>query len=125
MVYGLGKDPVAVTVEWPELRRALTTEAGLNALITLELDGQQDLTIMKDLQRDPVRRTSSTSTSSASTATSTIAVEVPIVLHGEAKEVENNQGIVVSTLADAADALRIIEAAEQSVKLKKVIEIQN
>ena len=31
----------------------------------------------------------------------------------------------LSTLADAADALRIIEAAEQSVKLKKVIEIEN
>jgi predicted dehydrogenase len=30
----------------------------------------------------------------------------------------------LSTLADAADALRIIEAAEQSVKLKRVIEIQ-
>ena len=56
VVYGLDREPVSVAVPWPELRRALTTEAGLNALITLEVDGHHDLTIVKDLQRDPVRR---------------------------------------------------------------------
>ncbi len=56
VVYGLDQDTVAVAVEWPDLRAALTTDAGLNALITLEVDGDEDLTIVKDLQRDPVRR---------------------------------------------------------------------
>ena len=56
VVYGLGEDAVPVTVEWAELRRALTTDAGLNALITLDIDGAQQLSIIKDLQRDPVRR---------------------------------------------------------------------
>ena len=37
-VYGLGNDPVAVAVDWRDLRHALTGEAGLNALINLEVD---------------------------------------------------------------------------------------
>src|SRR5262245_62112490 len=56
VVYGQGNDPVSVAVEWPELRRAITTEAGLNALITLQVEGEEHLTIIKDLQRHPVKR---------------------------------------------------------------------
>ncbi len=56
-VYGLGNDPVAVAVDWRELRHALTTEAGLNALINLEVDGHQsELTIVKEMQRHPIKR---------------------------------------------------------------------
>ena len=57
VVYGLGREPRSVAVNWPDLRKAITTEAGLNALITLEVDGEQNLTIIKDLQRHPVKRT--------------------------------------------------------------------
>ena len=56
VVYGQGGDPVAVSVEWRQLRQALTTDAGLNALINIEIDGDRQLSIVKDLQRDPVRR---------------------------------------------------------------------
>ena len=56
VVYGLGKDPVTVSVEWADLRQAITTEAGLNALIDLQIDGEGSLTIVKDLQRDTVKR---------------------------------------------------------------------
>ncbi len=98
VVYGLDQAPVAVTVEWLELRRALNTEAGLNALITLDLDGQQDLTIVKTLQRDPVRRTVEHVDFLRIDRNASITVDVPIVLHGEAKELEINQGIVEQLL---------------------------
>jgi anti-sigma factor (TIGR02949 family) len=39
-----------------DLRAALTTEAGMNALITLDVDGDERLTIVKDMQRHPVKR---------------------------------------------------------------------
>ena len=55
-VYGLGSDAVSVSVDWRELRGALTTDAGVNALINLEVDGHaSELTIVKDLQRHPIR----------------------------------------------------------------------
>ncbi len=85
---------MAVTVVWHDLRRALNTEAGLNALITLDVDGHQDLTIVKALQRDPVRRSVLHVDFLRIDRNESITVEVPIVLHGEAKELEINQGIV-------------------------------
>ncbi len=94
VVYGLDREPVSVVVPWTELRRALTTEAGLNALITLDVDGQHDLTIVKDLQRDPVRRSVTHVDFLRIDRDASISVDVPIVLRGEAHEVEINQGIV-------------------------------
>lgn len=56
VVYGANTEPTAISVEWSELRAALVTDAGLNALITLDVDGDERLTIVKDMQRHPVRR---------------------------------------------------------------------
>jgi len=98
VVYGLDREPVSVLVAWPELRRALTTEAGLNALITLDVDGQHDLTIVKDLQRDPVRRAVTHVDFLRIDRDASISVEVPIVLLGEAHQVEVEQGIVEQLL---------------------------
>ena len=55
VVYGLDADPIAVSVAWPELRRCLTTDAGINALITLDIDGANHLSVVKDIQRHPTR----------------------------------------------------------------------
>ena len=98
VVYGLDSEPLSVSVPWTELRRALNTEAGLNALITLEVDGNSELTIVKDLQRDPVRRSVEHVDFLRVDRNKTITVEVPIVLEGEAKEVEQEQGIVEQLL---------------------------
>jgi large subunit ribosomal protein L25 len=94
VVYGLGRDAVAVSVPWPDLRRALTTEAGLNALITLDVDGQKDLAIIKDLQRHPVRRNVLHIDFLRVDPDAPVAVEVPLILVGEAKLVEARKGIV-------------------------------
>jgi large subunit ribosomal protein L25 len=98
VVYGLEREPVSVAVPWAELRRMLTTEAGLNALITLDVNGHQDLTIVKELQRDPVRRAVTHVDFLRIDRDAPITVEVPVVLIGEAHEVEINQGIVEQLL---------------------------
>jgi large subunit ribosomal protein L25 len=94
VVYGQGEDAVPVTVEWTDLRRALTTEAGLNALITLDIDGAEQLSIIKDLQRDPVRRDVTHVDFIRIDRESEIQVEVPIVLEGHAEAVEREDGTV-------------------------------
>jgi large subunit ribosomal protein L25 len=98
VVYGLDQDTVAVAVEWPDLRAALTTDAGLNALITLEVDGAEDLTIVKDLQRDPVRRDVVHVDFLRVSRDVEIEVEVPIVLEGHAEQVEREDGTVAHLL---------------------------
>ena len=94
VVYGLGEDSVPVSVDWSDLRRALTTDAGLNALITLDVDGEQQLSIIKDLQRDPVRRNVTHVDFIRIDREAEIQVEVPIVLTGQAEAVEREDGTV-------------------------------
>jgi large subunit ribosomal protein L25 len=102
VVYGLGRDAVAVSVPWSDLRRALTTEAGLNALITLDVDGTRDLAIVKDLQRHPVKRTVLHVDFLRVDPDAPVAVDVPIVLVGEARAVESRRGIVDQPLKTLA-----------------------
>jgi len=118
VVYGLGRDAVAVSVSWPELRKALTTEAGTNALITLDVDGTSDLTIVKDLQRHPVRRNVMHVDFLRVDPDAPVAVEVPIVLVGTASNVESRRGIVdqpLKTLTVKAKPMEIPTSLECDV----------
>jgi len=94
VVYGMGGEPVAVTVEWRPLREALTTEAGLNALIDLDVGGDTSLCVVKELQRHPVRGNVMHIDFLRVSADVEISVDVPIVLEGEAEEVEKNDGTI-------------------------------
>jgi large subunit ribosomal protein L25 len=94
-VYGLGREPITVSVVWRELRAALTTDAGLNALINLAVDGHEtELTIMKDMQRHAIRRDVLHVDFLRVSRDVAIEVDVPIVLTGEAKAVTGNDGLV-------------------------------
>lgn len=94
VVYGLGADPVAVTVEWRSLREALTTDAGLNVLLDLEVDGEEALCIVKDLQRHPIKGNVLHLDFLRVDRDVLVTVDVPVVLHGEALEVERADGTV-------------------------------
>lgn len=94
VVYGLGNEPVAVSVEWPELRKVLITEAGMNALIDLTVDGETNLTMIKDLQRHPVRRDVTHVDFLLVDRNKSLVVEVPIVLVGDSEKIEREQGIL-------------------------------
>jgi len=94
VLYGLGKDNVTVAVEHRDLRHALTTDAGLNAIITMTVDGTEELCIVRDLQRDPVRQDVTHVDFVRVDPNAEILVEVPIVLVGEPKQVLSEQGVV-------------------------------
>jgi large subunit ribosomal protein L25 len=53
VVYGLGTDTLAVTVPARELMNILAK--GTNTLITLKVDGDEALTLARQVQRDPTR----------------------------------------------------------------------
>ena len=93
VVYGAGTDPTAIAVRWSDLRAALITEAGMNALITLDVDGDERLTIVKDMQRHPVRRDVTHVDFIVIDRNKAIDVDVPIVL--EDTEGDNLAGLVV------------------------------
>ncbi len=102
VVYGLGNDPVAVTVDWRELRAALTTDAGLNALIDLTVDGETKLSIVKDMQRDPIKHNVKHVDFLLIRRDQAITVDIPLVLEGEAEAVMRADGMVDQILVSLA-----------------------
>lgn len=98
VVYGLGIDPVPVAVAYGDLRQVLTTEAGLNALLTLKIEGESQLSIVKELQRHPARDQVIHVDFLRVDASQELSVDVPIVLQGEAKQVIEQNGMVDQTM---------------------------
>jgi large subunit ribosomal protein L25 len=94
VVYGHGNDPMSVAVVRRDLRAALTTEAGMNALINLDVGGDVHLTIVRDVQRNPVRNEVTHVDFIIINRDEIITVEVPIVFTGEAKAVMDENGNV-------------------------------
>ena len=98
VLYGLGEAPETFSVEYGELRGALTTEAGLNALIQLNINGTNQLSILKTLQRHPVKDEVIHVDFVRVDPKQELAVEVPIVLEGVAKKVTDQNGMVDQTM---------------------------
>jgi large subunit ribosomal protein L25 len=87
VVYGHGADPTSVSVVRRELRAALSTEAGSNALLDLEVGGEAVLALVKDMQRDAVRNEVTHVDFIRVSRDEAVVVEVPIHFEGEANEV--------------------------------------
>lgn len=99
VVYGLGADPITLSVEWRELRSALITEQGLNAVIHLDIEGGETTpTLVKDIQRHKVRRDVLHIDFIRVDLSKTVEVEVPIHLEGEAESVTRGEGVVDQVL---------------------------
>jgi large subunit ribosomal protein L25 len=129
VVYGLGRDAVSVTVPWTDLRRVLSTDAGINALINLDVDGQKDLAIVKDLQRHPIRRNVLHVDFLRVDPDAPVAVDIPIQLIGEAKAVEGRRGIVdhalktITVKAKPADIPSVITVDINALKIGVTITV--
>ena len=102
VVYGHGVDPLPLAVDAKDLRAALTTDAGLNALLALEVDGATHLTMAKVVQRHPVRGTVAHVDFQIVRRDEVVTAEVPIVLTGEALQVHRDDGHVDHQLFNIA-----------------------
>jgi large subunit ribosomal protein L25 len=83
IVYGYRVDPTPVHVDALELYHALHTEAGTNALIRLEFDGETHLTVARDIQRHVVKRELQHVDFLAVNKDVQISVEIPVHLTGD------------------------------------------
>lgn len=83
IVYGKGMDPVSIEVDRREFVTALHTDAGMNVLLNIEIDGTKTTAITRELQRDPVRGTLLHADFVKIDLTQEIEVEVPVHLVGE------------------------------------------
>ena len=80
------------------LRAALTTEAGLNALLSLEVDGSSHLTMAREIQRHPVRGTVLHVDFQIVRRDEVMSADVTVNLVGEAEDVQRRDGLVEQSL---------------------------
>jgi len=129
VLYGHGIDPVDVAVGSRELRAALTSDSGLNALISLDVGGKRHLAMARQLQRHPVRRSIDHVDFVIVRRDEVITAEVPIHLIGEAEAVERADGMVEQTMfalevhAKPADIPNAIEVDISGLTIGEAIRV--
>ncbi len=129
VLYGHGVDPLSLAVGSRELRAALTSDAGLNALISLEVDGQRHLAMARQLQKHPVRRTIDHIDFVIVRRDEIVSAEVNVHLVGEALEIEHADGLVEQQLfslvvhATPGDIPNAIEVDITSLSIGEAIRV--
>jgi large subunit ribosomal protein L25 len=98
VLYGHGVEPLALAVEARALRAAIGHEAGLNALLALDVGGQSHLAMARQVQRHPVRGTVDHVDFVIVRRDEIVAADVPVRLVGEAEEVHRADGLVEQVL---------------------------
>ena len=95
VLYGRGRDALAIAVDPKALSRILHSEAGVNSLISLEVEGEGATRVLvKEYQVEPVKHTVLHADFYRVSMDQLITVTVPVVLKGEAKGVKQQDGVL-------------------------------
>jgi large subunit ribosomal protein L25 len=89
VLYGLGEESVSVTVNAHQLGTILSSKSGANTLITLQIDGRDQLALARQVQRDAVKGSLVHVDFVRVRADQTIQAEVRLDLQGEPEGVSN------------------------------------
>jgi large subunit ribosomal protein L25 len=98
VVYGHGMDPLSVSVARRDLRVALSGDAGMNTILDLTVNGEVYPSLVKAIQRHPVKRNVQHIDFIQVNLNEDVTVNVPVRLVGEAKAVESGGGLVDVTM---------------------------
>ncbi|MFI8291778.1 50S ribosomal protein L25/general stress protein Ctc [Streptomyces sp. ms191] len=113
VLYGHGSDPVHVTLPGHELLLALRTP---NVLLSLDIEGKNELAIPKAVQRDPLKGFLEHVDLLLVKRGEKVTVEVPVVAEGELAAGGNLLEHVLNTLSVEAEATHLPESVTVSVE---------
>ncbi|WP_324276031.1 50S ribosomal protein L25/general stress protein Ctc [Blastococcus brunescens] len=114
VLYGHGQDVVHLSLPAREFAAALRN-GGSNALLTIVLDGKEQLALTKAVQRDPLKRTHEHVDLLVVRRGEKTTVEVPIIIVGEvAPDTIPNQQL--NTVSIEADATKLPDSIEVDVE---------
>lgn len=89
VVYGVGVQPLPVSVDAKAFRNAMSGEQGLNQLLELDADGTNYTVMAREIQRHPVRGTVAHIDFQVVDPNKPVAAIVPLHLIGDAVEVRH------------------------------------
>ena len=130
VVYGQGSEPLAVTLDRPKFRAALNA-AGPNAVITLDVNGSDYLTIVKNMQRDPIANRVTHVDFMLIDIDQRLVVDVPITLVGDAALVRQEGAVVqqqmmtVTVEAPAGNIPQIFEVDVSEMSIDNPIRVSD
>lgn len=94
IIYGHARQPLSLSVPAREFERLLERVAAENTVIELSIDGTMSRTLIREIQRHPVRRNVLHVDFQELVAGERVIVRIPIVLQGIPDGVRHNGGIL-------------------------------
>jgi len=94
VVYGDGVGPLSVSVEARQFRQVLSTAAGLNAVLSVEVDGKVHTALAREIQRHPLRGTVSHVDFQVVDPDRPVSADVGVILTGEPVELQHQDGVL-------------------------------
>ncbi|WP_210438717.1 50S ribosomal protein L25/general stress protein Ctc [Nocardioides xinjiangensis] len=118
VIYGHGNEPVHLILPGHQTMMALK-HGGANALLSLDVDGSEQLALTKDVQVDPIRRVIEHIDFVAVVRGEKVTVEVPIHVVGEAAAdtLVVNENAVVSVEAEATHIPEFFEVSVEGAEV--------
>ena len=130
VVYGQGSEPLSVVLDRLKFRAALNA-AGPNAVITLDVDGSDHLTIVKNMQRDPIANRVTHVDFMRINLDQRLIVDVPITLVGEAAivglegAVVQQQMMTLTVEAPAGNIPQLFEADITEMSINNPVRVSD
>jgi large subunit ribosomal protein L25 len=131
VVYGAGKDAVAVTLDPRQITRILNSRSGHNTIFDLALNGDQSKAMIVDWQYEPIKGALLHIDLKRIAMDKALTVEVPIVLKGEPVGVKQQGGIMEQILREVeieclpGDIPAHIEADVSDLVFGKVLRVSD
>lgn len=102
IIYGHGFDPIMVQSEYNVIDKVVR-EAGKHTPVYATIDGKKKITMIKDIDRDPVKSRIRHVSFHAVKATDAVTAEVPIRLTGEGESAAEKAGLIVLQAIDTVE----------------------
>jgi len=131
VLYGAGKDALALSLDPRQVSRILRSETGYNTVFELELEGKRTKAMIVDWQYEPIKGALLHIDLKRIAMDQKLTVSVPIVLKGEAAGVKQQGGIMEQILREVeveclpGDIPSAIEADVSELVFGKVLRVSD
>ena len=116
VIYGHGFDPIMVQSEYNVIEKAVR-EAGKHTPVYVTVGGKKKITMIKDVDRDPVKSRVRHVSFHAVKANEAVTAEVPIRLIGEGESEAEKAGLIVLQAIDQ------VEVKAKPAELPEALEV--
>ncbi len=131
VIYGHGREPQSLSIAAREIERILGQISAASTVIELDLDGRTSRTLIREIQRHPVKRTLIHVDFQEVVAGELVAVKLPIVLLGTPEGVRLGNGMLdqvmyeINIQADPSDIPNHVEIDVTGLQIAQALHVRD